>query len=147
MKNIYAVKFINACIKPFLSSLYVPKFIVQNVPKNKRSFEKLFTDKLTSCNFKLGLASPVRVKSFFSDRSTERCSFQDFFTSLSVMVAMLHFIVQISSTFSHLYLTEKKLKIENNKVITIDNHHLYCDFSPSFGDFLVMIRESNDFKF
>ena len=82
MKNDYPPNFIDLCIKSFLNKLYKPKGIVQNVPKvnlfiklqflGSASFQiwkrlqKLFNDKLTSCNLKIAFTSPIRVKSFFT---------------------------------------------------------------------------------
>ena len=67
---------------PFLNKLYTPKVVVPNVPKRnvfvklrflgstkfqiRKTFEKLFSDKLTSCNLKIAFTSPVRVESFFT---------------------------------------------------------------------------------
>ena len=66
----------------FLNKLYTPKVIVQNVPKWNvfvklpflgstlcqiwKNFQKLFYDKLASCNLKIVFTSHVRVKSFFT---------------------------------------------------------------------------------
>ena len=43
-------------------------------------------------------------------------------------------------------LTGKKVKIDNNKLTTIQEHLLCCNYSPSFEDFSILTRESNDFK-
>ena len=82
IKNNHPPCFIDSCIKSFLNKLYTPKVIVQNVPKRnvflelsflgctsfkfRKKLQKLFGDKLTSCNLKLVFTSPVRVKSFFT---------------------------------------------------------------------------------
>ena len=36
--------------------------------------------------------------------------------------------------------------IENNKLTAIQGHLLCCNYSPSFEDFSILTRESNDFK-
>ena len=70
------------CIKLFPNKLHTPKVIVPNVPKRnvfvklpflgstsfqiRKKLQKLFSDKLTSCNLKIVFTSPVRVKSFFT---------------------------------------------------------------------------------
>ena len=70
------------CIKSFLNKLYTPKVVVPNVPKRnvffklpflggtsfqiQKKLQKLFSDKLMSCNLKIVFTSPVRVKSFFT---------------------------------------------------------------------------------
>ena len=80
--NNYPPSFIDSCVKLFLNNLYVPKLIAQNVPERNvfvklpflgnslfqilKKLQKLFTDKLTSCNLKIVFTSPVRVKSFFT---------------------------------------------------------------------------------
>ena len=82
IKNNYALNFIGSCIKSFLNKLYTPKVVVPNVPKRnvfvklpflgstsfqiRKKLQKLFSDKLTSCNLKIVFTSPVRVKSFFT---------------------------------------------------------------------------------
>ena len=68
------------CIKSFVNKLYTPKVMVPNVPKTnvfvklpflgsksfqiRKKLQKLFGDKLMSCNLKIVFTSPVRVKSF-----------------------------------------------------------------------------------
>ena len=67
--NNYPPSFIDSCVKLFLNNLYVPKLIAQNVPERNvfvklpflgnslfqilKKLQKLFTDKLTSCNLKI----------------------------------------------------------------------------------------------
>ena len=38
------------------------------------------------------------------------------------------------------------MKIGNNKLTVIQEHLLCCNYFPSFEDFSVLTRESNDFK-
>ena len=82
IKNKYPSNFMDSCIKSFLNKLYTLKVMVPNVPKRKvlvklpflgstlfeiqKKLQKLFSDKLKSCNLKIVFASPVRVKSFFT---------------------------------------------------------------------------------
>ena len=82
MKSNYPLNFIDSCIKSFLNKLYTPKVMVANVPKRnvfvkltflgstsfqiRKKLQKLFSDKLTSCNLKIVFTPPVRVKSFFT---------------------------------------------------------------------------------
>ena len=103
-KNNYPPNFIDSCIKSFLMNFSTPKVIVQNVPKTNvfgkllflvsslfqiwKKLQKLFTDKLTSCNLKISLTSPIlalwRIKSLVCRHSTlpfARCAvlnFKDF---------------------------------------------------------------------
>ena len=44
------------------------------------------------------------------------------------------------------HLTGKKVKIDSNKLTAIQEHLLCCNYSPSFEDFSILTRESNDFK-
>ena len=76
-KNNYPPNFTDSCIKSFLNNLYTLKVIVQNIPKIyvfvkfpflgstsfqiRKKLQKLFTDKLKSCNFKIVFTSSVRV--------------------------------------------------------------------------------------
>ena len=78
-QNNYSPNFIDSCIKSFL---YTPKVMVQNLRKRnvfvkltflgstsfqiRKKLQKLFSDKLMSCNLKIVFTSPVRVKSFFT---------------------------------------------------------------------------------
>ena len=57
-----------------------------------------------------------------------------------------HFKVRICEHSGISHLTEKKVKIDNNKLTTIQEHLLCCNYSPSFEDFSILTRESNDFK-
>ena len=40
----------------------------------------------------------------------------------------------------------KKLKIDKNKLMAIQEHHFCFNYSPSFEVFSILTRESNDFK-
>ena len=44
------------------------------------------------------------------------------------------------------YLTGKKVKTDNNKLTAIQEYLLCCNYFPSFEDFSILTRESNDFK-
>ena len=57
-----------------------------------------------------------------------------------------HFKVNICEHLGIPHLTEKKVKIDNNKLTAIQEHLLCCNYSPSFEDFSILTRESNDFK-
>ena len=57
-----------------------------------------------------------------------------------------HFKVRICEYLCISHLTEKKLKIDNNKLTVIQEHLLCCNYSPSFEDFSILTRVSNDFK-
>ena len=53
----------------------------------------------------------------------------------------LHSEVRIYEHLGISDLTGKKLKIDNNKLTKIQEHLLYCNFSPSFEDFSILTRE------
>ena len=106
IKNNYPLNFIGSFIKSFHNKLYTPKVMVPNVPKRnvfvklpflgsasfqiRKKLQKLFGDKLTSCNLKIVFTSPIRVKAFSpSEIRYLRCYIQDLFTSISVVAAML----------------------------------------------------------
>ena len=57
-----------------------------------------------------------------------------------------HFKVQICEHLGISYLTEKKVKADNNKLTAIQEHLLFCNYFPSFEDFSILTRESSDFK-
>ena len=44
------------------------------------------------------------------------------------------------------HLTDKKVKIDKNKLKAIQEHILFCNFSPSIEDFYILTTESNEFK-
>ena len=117
--------------------------------------QKLVSDKVTSCNLKIVFTSPVRVKSFFT--------FKDQLPKilLSGLVYQYkcggcnatyygktkrHFKFRICEHLGISHLTEKKVKIDNNKLTAIQEHLLCCNYCPSFEDFSILTRESNDFK-
>ena len=121
----------------------------------QKKLQKLFSDKLTSCNLKIVFTSPVRVKSFFT--------FKDKLPKmlLSGLVYQYkcggcnatyhgktkrHFKVRICEHLGISHLTDKKVKIDNNKLTAIQEHLLCCNYSPSFEDFSILTKESNDFK-
>ena len=111
MENNYPPNFMDSRIKSFLNKLYTPELIVQIVPKRnvlvklpflestsfpiRKKLQKLFNDKLKACNLKIVFASPVRVKKLTPSRTSYlRYYFQDFFTSISVVAAMLAIMVR-----------------------------------------------------
>ena len=56
----------------------------------RKKLQKLFSDKLTSCSLKVAFRLPLKSKAFSPSRvSYLRCYFHDFFTSISVVAAML----------------------------------------------------------
>ena len=57
-----------------------------------------------------------------------------------------HLKVRICEHLGISHLTGKKVKIYNNKQTAIQEHLLWCNYSPSFEDFSILTRESNDFK-
>ena len=57
-----------------------------------------------------------------------------------------HFKVRICEHFGISHLLEKKVKIDNNKLTAIQEHLLHCNYSPSFEEFSILTRKSNDFK-
>ena len=120
-----------------------------------KKLQKLFRDKLASCNLEIVFTSPTRVKSFFT--------FKDKLPKmlLSGLVyrykcggcnatyygkTKRYFKVRICEHLGILHLTDKKVKIDNNKLTAIQEHLLCCNYCPSFEDFSILIRESNDFK-
>ena len=44
------------------------------------------------------------------------------------------------------HLTGKMVKIDSNKLTAIQEHPLFCNYSPSFENFAILTRESNNFK-
>ena len=121
----------------------------------RKKLQKIFSDKLTSCNLKIVFTSPVRVKSFFT--------FKDKLPKmlLSGLVYQYkcggcnatyygktkrHFKVRICEHLGISHLTGKKVKIDNNKLMAIQEHLLCHNYSPSFEDFSILTWESTDLK-
>ena len=57
-----------------------------------------------------------------------------------------HLKIQICEHLGISYLPGKKAKIDNNKPTAIPKHLIFCNYSPSFENFSILTRESNDFK-
>ena len=143
--------------------------MVRNVPKRNvfvklpflgstsfqiwKKLQQLFSDKLTSCNLKIVFTSPVRVKSFFIFKYKLpqmllsglvyqcKCCNATYYGKTK-----RHFNVQICEHLGISHLTGKKVKIDNNKLMAIQEHLLCCNCSPSFADFSILTTESNGFK-
>ena len=169
MKNHHLPNFTDSCVKSFLNKLYTPKVIIPNVPKRKvsvtlpflgstsfqiRKLQKLFTDKLTSCNLKIVFTSTVRIKSLFTFKNklpTMLLSGLVYMYSYGGCNAIYYgrtkhpFKLQVCEHLGISYLTEKKVKIDNNKPMAIQEQ-LCWNYSSSFEDFSILTRESNDFK-
>ena len=102
-----------------------------------KKLQKLFSDKSMSCNLKIIFMSPIRVKSFFT--------FKDKLPKmlLSGLVYQYkcggcnatyygktkhYFKVWICKHLGISHLTEKKVKIDNNKLTAIQEHLLCCNY-------------------
>ena len=57
----------------------------------------------------------------------------------------LHFKVRICEHLGISHFTGKEVKIDNNKLTAIQEYLLCCNYSPSFEDFSILTRKSNDF--
>ena len=137
MKNNYHPSFIDKFIKSFLNKLYGPNVIVQNLPKRnapvkllflvstslqiRKKLQKLYSDKLTSCNLKIVFTLPVRVKSFFT--------FKD--KLLKILISWLIYKYKCSRCNATYY----------GKT----NHHFKFR-SSSFEDFSILTKKINDYK-
>ena len=121
----------------------------------RKKLQKLFNNKLTSCKSKIVLRNPLESKAFSPSRIRYLgCYFQDLFISISVVAEMLPIMVRPNAIFNSEFVNiqafhmslEKKIKIGNNKLAQIQEHLLCFNCSPSYKDFSVFTRESNDFK-
>ena len=120
-----------------------------------KKLQKLFSDKLTSCNLKIVFTSPVRVKGFLTFKNKlpklllSGLAYQYKCGGCNATYygkTKRHFKVRICEHLGISHLTEKKVKIDNNKLTAIQEHLLCCNYSPSFEDFSILTRESNGFK-
>ena len=57
-----------------------------------------------------------------------------------------YFKVWICEHLGISHLTEKKVKIDNNKLTAIQEHLLCCNYCPSFEGFSILTKEINAFK-
>ena len=95
---------------------------------------------------------PLEPKAFSPSRiSYLRSYFHDLLTSISVVAAMLPIMerpnVILKSEFVKIsHFIGKKVKIDNNKPMAIQEHLLCCKYSSFFKDFSILISETNDFK-
>ena len=123
--------------------------------KFQKKVKKLFSDKLTSFNLTIVFTSLVRVKNFstFKEKLPKML--------LSGLVYQYkcgccnatyygktkrHFKVWICEYLGISHLTEKKLKIDSNKLTVIQEPFLCCNYYPSFEDFSDLTKEITDFK-
>ena len=99
--------------------------------------------------------SPVRVKSFFTFKDNlpkmllSGLAYKYKCGGCSVTYygkTKRQFKVRICEHLGISHLTGKKVKIDNNKLMAIQEHHLCCKYFPSYEDFPILTRESNDFK-
>ena len=120
-----------------------------------RKLKKLFNDKLTSCNLKIFFTSPVRLQTFFTFKGKlhEMLLSELVYKYKCVGCNVTyygktkhHFKVQICEHLGISHLSGKKVKIDNNKLMAIHKCFLCCNYSPSYEDFSVLTKESNDFK-
>ena len=162
---------IGSRIKSFLNKLYPHRILAANRPKRnvfiklpflggtslqvRKKVQKLFSDKLMSCNLTIVFTPLVRVKIFvtFKDKL--------FKILLSGLVYQYkcgccnatyygktkgHFKVWICEYLGISHLTEKRLKIDSNKLTVIQEPFLCCNYYPSVEDFSDLTKESTDFK-
>ena len=143
----YPFNFIDSCSKSFLNKSYTPKVVVSNVPERnvfvklpflggtsfqiQKKLQKLFSDKLMSCNLKIVFTLLVRVKSFFTFKDKlpkmllSGLAYQYKCGGCNATYygkTKRHFKVRICEHLGISHLTEKKVKIDNSKVTTIQEH-------------------------
>ena len=121
----------------------------------RKKLQTLFSDKLTSCNLKIVFTSPFRFKSFFTLKNKlPKMLLSGLFykymcggcSATYYGKTKRHFKVHFFEHLGISHLSGEKVKIDNNKLRTIQEHLLCCNYSPSFEDFSILTRESNDFK-
>ena len=121
----------------------------------RKKLQKLFSDKLTSLNLKIVFTSPVKVKSFFTFKDELPKMLLSGFaykykcggcSATYYGKTKHHFKVRICEHLGISHLTGKKVKMDNNNLTAIQEYLLCCNYSPSFEDFSILTRESNDFK-
>ena len=110
---------------------------------------------MTSCNSKIVFTSHVRVKTFFTfkvklpKRLLSGLVYKYKCGGCNATYCgktKRHFKVQTCEYLGISHLTEKKVRIDDNKLTAIQLHLLCCNCSPSFEDFSILTRENKDFK-
>ena len=132
-KKNYPLNFIDSCVKSFLNKLYTPRVVVPNVPK-RNVFVKLLLLESTSFQIwkklqnrlviywrlaisKLLLRHPLKLKPFSSWRMNYlRGYFQDLFTSISVVAAMLHIMEIPNAILRYIFVNIQAFHISLKKV-------------------------------
>ena len=57
-----------------------------------------------------------------------------------------HFKVRICKHLGSSDLAGKKVKIDSKKLTAIQEHFLWCNYSPSFEEISILTRKSNEFQ-
>ena len=75
---------------PKINAFVKLPFFASTLFQIRKKFQKLFSDRFTSCNLKIVFTSPVRVKSFSTFKSKLlKMLLSGLFTSISVVAEML----------------------------------------------------------
>ena len=107
----------------------------------RKKLQTLFSDKLTSCNLKIVFTSPFRLKSFFPLKNKlPKMLLSGFFKCGDCSATYYgktkrHFKVHFFEHLGISHLSGEKVKTDNNKLRTIQEHLLCCNYSPSFEGF------------
>ena len=170
-KNGYPSNVVDSCIKLFLNKLHRPKLEVCTVPKKvvifilpflghtslkiRSQLHSLFHEKLPHCNIRIIFRASVRLQSLFhfKDRVPKllqsglvycfKCSGCN---ATYYGKTKRHFKVRICEHLGISHLTGKRKTLQPNQHTAVLEHCLFCHNSPSFDDFVIISRESNDFK-
>ena len=123
--------------------------------KIRKKLQKLFSDKFTSCIFKIVFMSPVTGKSLFTFKDKlPKMLLSELVVKYKCGGCIATYYWKTKRYFKfwnyeHLDIshpTAKKVKIDNKKLTAIQEHLLCCNYSPSFEGFSILNGESNDFK-
>ena len=110
---------------------------------------------MTSYNLKIVFTSPVRVKSFFTFKDKlpkmllsglvyhDKCGGCN---ATYCGKTKRHFKVWICKHLVFHISLKKKIMIDNSKLTVIQEYLVCCNYSPSFEEYSILTRESNDFK-
>jgi len=170
-RNGYPYNVVDFCIRIFLSKIYRPKVETCTVPKReidivlpflgntslsiRTQLQNLFRSKFPQCKLRIIFKASVRLSSLFK--------FKDQIPKLlqSGLVYRFkcsgcnatyygktkrHFKVRMCEHLGISHLTGKRRSVPDGHSSAVFEHTLFCDCSPSFSDFIVLARDSNNFK-
>ena len=160
---------INKCIKEFLDKILTPKPVVSTVPKKdliialpylgklslqiRTRINRIMKNKLPHCNAQFVFQTKCKINNFFTSKdkilSVLRSGIVYKFQCGSCNATYYgktkrHFKVRMCEHLRISALTGKRVKGHDDPATK--EHHLFCNDTSDFEDFLILATNNNDFK-